>query len=98
VREISEKAYVSSNEITECDRILEALLQDRVSIRRDTIVERLETTRHREVHVEKAIFDFAAQRPKEARGRRRGKITFHPPLSAGSSIKGNEAEQPVGMG
>lgn len=65
VREISEKAYVSSNEITEYDRILEALLQDRASIRKDTIIERLETTRHREAHVEKAISDFAAQRPRE---------------------------------
>jgi hypothetical protein len=70
---------------------LEALLEDRISIRRDTIVEGLKTTRHREEHVEKAINDFVAERPS-------GKITFHPPLSAIPSIKGNEGAKPVGVG
>jgi hypothetical protein len=36
-----------------------------VSIRKDTIVESLATTRHKESHVERAISEFAAQRPKE---------------------------------
>src|SRR5208283_2444417 len=53
VKEISEKAYVSSSEITEYDRVLEALLRDRLSVRKDTIVQSLATTRHRELHVEK---------------------------------------------
>jgi hypothetical protein len=65
VREISEKAYVSSSEITEYDRVLEALLKDRLLVRKDTIVESLATTRHRELHVERAISDFATHRPRE---------------------------------
>jgi hypothetical protein len=65
VREISEKAYVSSSEITEYDRVLEALLKDRLTIRKDTIVEGLAPTRYREVHVESAISEFAVQRPKQ---------------------------------
>jgi hypothetical protein len=65
IKEISEKAYVSSAEITEYDKVLESLLRDRVSIRRDTIVESLQPERHGEVHVERAIADFAVMRPQE---------------------------------
>ena len=36
IREIAERAYVSSAEITEYDRVLEALLKDRLSVRRET--------------------------------------------------------------
>jgi len=67
VKEISERAYVSSEETTEYDRILEALLKDRVSLKRDTIVERLEPSRHTEANVAKAISSFDQSRPPEGR-------------------------------
>lgn len=63
VREIAERAYVSSAEITEYDRVLEALLKDRISTRRDTVIEPLRPTRRSEPQIDKAIGDFAASRP-----------------------------------
>ena len=63
-REIIERAYVNSAEVTEYDRILEALLKDRVSIQRGTIVQRLEPGRYAEVHVERVISDFNRERPQ----------------------------------
>jgi Type I restriction enzyme R protein N terminus (HSDR_N) len=51
IREIAERAYVSSAEITEYDRVLEALLKDRTGVHRDTVVQRLEPGRHSEAHV-----------------------------------------------
>lgn len=63
IREIAARAYVSSSEITEYDRVLEALLKDRLNVRRDTVVEPLTPTRHGEPHVSKAIEDFRTQRP-----------------------------------
>jgi len=62
-REIVERAYVNSAEVTEYDRILEALLKDRLSIQRGTIVQRLEPTRSAEPHVERAIAQFERSRP-----------------------------------
>src|SRR5262249_27194056 len=41
VQDIAQRAYVSSTEITEYDRVLEALLKDRVSIRPDTLLQPL---------------------------------------------------------
>ena len=62
-REIYELAYVDSTEITEYDRILEALLKDRLSVQRGTIVQKLEPGRRGEEHVERAISDFSRERP-----------------------------------
>jgi hypothetical protein len=63
-REIIERAYVSSAEITEYDRVLEAFLKDRLFYRGDTVVQQLNPGRHAEEHVEKAISDFSNARPK----------------------------------
>lgn len=63
IREISERAYVSSAEVTEYDRVLEALLKDRVHVRRDTIVEKLEPDGRSETHVAKAVSAFDQDRP-----------------------------------
>ncbi len=63
IREIAERAYVSSAEITEYDRVLEALLKDRLSVRRDTIVQQLAPGRHGEPNVSKVLAEFRAQRP-----------------------------------
>ena len=63
IREISERAYVSSAEVTEYDKVLEALLKDRVQIRRDTIVEQLDPDKTSEKHVAKAVSTFDEERP-----------------------------------
>ncbi|NTG32643.1 hypothetical protein G6K91_00045 [Agrobacterium rhizogenes] len=63
IKEISTHAYVSSAEVTEYDRVLEALLKDRVQVRRDTIVEKLEPDKVSEVHIEKAFAQFDEERP-----------------------------------
>jgi hypothetical protein len=62
-RDIIERAYVSSAEVTEYDRILEALLKERLSGRTDTIVQELEPGRRAEPHVARAISDFSESRP-----------------------------------
>lgn len=61
--EIIERAYVCSHEVTEYDRILEALLKERLTVQRGTIVEELEPDKHGEKHVERAISDFKDTRP-----------------------------------
>lgn len=63
IREISERAYVSSAEVTEYDKVLEALLKDRVQVRRDTIIEQLEPDRTSEIHVATAVSAFDQDRP-----------------------------------
>ncbi|HEV2201655.1 MAG TPA: hypothetical protein VGR73_17685, partial [Bryobacteraceae bacterium] len=63
IHEIAEKAYVSSNEITEYDRVLESLLKDRLALRQDTIVRPLQPTKHGEVNVARAIASFGQERP-----------------------------------
>jgi len=63
-RDIIERAYVSSAEVTEYDRILEALLKERLSSRSDTIVQELEPSRHAEPHIAQAISDFDESRPE----------------------------------
>jgi hypothetical protein len=62
-REIYERAYVSSSEITEYDRVLEALLKDRLSAQRGTIVQQLEPGRYGEENVDRVISDFSRDRP-----------------------------------
>jgi hypothetical protein len=58
-REIAERAYVSSAETTEYDRILEALLRDRVTPRRDTLVEVIRTTKSEEPTLTRAIRNYS---------------------------------------
>jgi Type I restriction enzyme R protein N terminus (HSDR_N) len=62
-REIIERAYVCSSEVTEYDRILEALLKERLVLHGGTIVQQLEPTRHGEEHVAQAIDQFNKDRP-----------------------------------
>ena len=57
-REIAERAYVSSAEITEYDRILEAMWKDHVSPRRDTIVQPIRTSKNEEPVLTKAIQQY----------------------------------------
>jgi len=57
-REIAERAYVSSAETTEYDRILEALLRDRVTPKRDTIVQPIRTTKKEEPTLTKALREY----------------------------------------
>lgn len=64
VVEISERAYVSSSEITEYDRILEALLKERLSTRTGALTEQLEPGRHSEDHVAHVIEEFSRTRPQ----------------------------------
>jgi len=45
IREIVERAYVNSDEVTEYDRILESLLKERIATRRGTSVEELHPAR-----------------------------------------------------
>jgi hypothetical protein len=63
IHEIAEKAYVSSNEVTEYDRVLESLLKERLTFRQQTIVQRLEPKKHEEPHVAKVISAFNQERP-----------------------------------
>ena len=63
-REIIERAYVNSAEITEYDRILEALLKDRLTSQSGTIVQELTPSRRGEEHVDHAISEFSRARPE----------------------------------
>ncbi|MBI2815928.1 MAG: hypothetical protein HYX72_03215 [Acidobacteria bacterium] len=63
VHEIAEKAYISSNEVTEYDRVLESLLKERLSLRQTAIVKPLEPSRREEPNVAHAIASFDEQRP-----------------------------------
>src|SRR5258708_644325 len=58
-REIAERAYVSSAETTEYDRILEAILKDRISPRRDTIVQPIRTSKNEEPVLTKALREYS---------------------------------------
>lgn len=64
VREIAERAYVSTAEVTEYDNVLESLLKERLTVKKDTIVVPLEPDRRGEEHVAKAISDFDKDRPQ----------------------------------
>jgi hypothetical protein len=63
-REIAERAYVSSEELTEYDRVLEAMLKDRAPPRRDTIVQPIRTLKHEEPILTKAIQEYATDKPQ----------------------------------
>lgn len=60
--EIAKHAYVSSAETTEYDRILEALLRDRVAPKRDTIVQPIETSKRDESALTKVLRDYQGSR------------------------------------
>ncbi len=62
-REITERAYVNSAEVTEYDRILEALLKDRLT-ERGAIVQDLRPSRSGEEHVDRALAKFGQSRPE----------------------------------
>jgi hypothetical protein len=63
-QEIIERAYVCSAEVTEYDRILEALLKDRLPVQRGTAVQQLRPGRHEEENVARAISEFCEERPE----------------------------------
>jgi hypothetical protein len=65
IQEIVERAYVSSDEVTEYDRILESLLKERVTARKGSVVEYLHPERTGEETLERTIAGFA---PNEKRG------------------------------
>lgn len=64
VKEIIARGYVSSSEITEYDRVLEALLKDRAAPRRDTPVQPLSPERHNEQHLTNTLRSFNRQSEK----------------------------------
>jgi hypothetical protein len=59
ITEIIEKAYVSSAELTEYDRVLESLLKDRLAPRRDTIIKPIRTTKSDEKQLTSVIKEYA---------------------------------------
>lgn len=62
IREIVERAYVSSDEVTEYDKILESLLKERVSSRRNSgVIEQLHPERSGEDTLKKTIAEFAKE-------------------------------------
>ena len=62
--EIYQRAYVGSDDITQYDRILESLLKDRLTVRRQ-LSEELEPTRAKEPKLAKAIDKYRQERPPE---------------------------------
>lgn len=58
-KEIAERAYVSTAEVTEYDKVLEALLKDRTTAKRDTIVEPIRTSKSDEPQLTKAIEKYS---------------------------------------
>jgi hypothetical protein len=74
VREIVERAYVSSDEVTEYDRILESLLKERVASRRGSVVENLQPERSGEQTFERTIAKFAKSKDLARLDRREGHL------------------------
>ncbi len=62
IQEIVERAYVSSGEVTEYDRILESLLKERVTARKGNVVEYLHPERSGEETLERTISNFTPNR------------------------------------
>lgn len=62
--EIYQLAYVGSDDITQYDRILESLLKDRLTVRRQ-LSEELNPTRAKEPKLAKAIDKYREERPPE---------------------------------
>ena len=81
IHEIAAKAYVSSNEVTEYDRVLESLLKDRIAFRQHAIVKELEPKKHQESNVARAIATFDQERPEQ------GQLQLvQGPVGAGKSL------------
>jgi hypothetical protein len=74
IREIVERAYVSSDEATEYDRILESLLKERIATRRGTTVEELHPERSGEKVLERTIDLFAKSEDLSKMERREGHL------------------------
>jgi hypothetical protein len=64
-REIIRRAYVSTDEVTEYDRVLESLLRERSAHRNTSIVQDLRPTRRGEKRMSRAIARFGSDRPEE---------------------------------
>lgn len=62
-RDIYERGYVGSDDITEYDRVLEALLKDRIATRRGSLTQSLHPTRTKEPKLAAAIGAFRESRP-----------------------------------
>jgi len=62
-KEIIERGYVNSAEVTEYDRILESLLKDRLVGQRG-IVQELQPSRYGEEHIDRMITEFIRNRPE----------------------------------
>ena len=62
--DIVRKAYVSTDEVTEYDRILESLLKERLATRKGPILEHLTPLRHGEGHIKDVLATFAEKRPE----------------------------------
>ena len=62
--EIYERAYVSSDAVTEYDRVLESLLKDRVGARSSMTLD-LQPTRRKEPKLQAAIQDYSETHPEE---------------------------------
>ena len=81
IHEIAEKAYVSSNEITEYDRVLESLLKERLAFRQDSIVRPLSPSRHEEPAFARVLSSFDRSRPLQ------GQLQIiQGPVGAGKSL------------
>lgn len=63
-KEIIERAYVSTSEITEYDKILESLLKERLYTRTGALARQLQPDRHGEENVRRAIEGFSKDRPE----------------------------------
>lgn len=74
IKEIVERAYVSSDEVTEYDRILESLLKERVAARRGNTVEYLHPERSGEETFERTIAKFARDEDLARLDRREGHL------------------------
>lgn len=74
IQEIVERAYVSSDEVTEYDRILESLLKERIATRRGTTVEQLQPERSGEKVLERTIDLFARADDLSKLDRREGHL------------------------
>lgn len=74
IREIVERAYVSSDEVTEYDRILESLLKERLATHRGTTVEQLHPERSGEKVLERTIDQFARAEDLSKLDRREGHL------------------------
>jgi hypothetical protein len=87
IREIVERAYVSSDEVTEYDRILESLLKERVATRHGSTVEQLHPERSGESVFEHTIDVFAKSEDLPKLDQREGHLQLiHGAVGSGKSL------------